>query len=132
MTNKMILNRIQQYIDPILRSNQNGVELEDRQHPIWWLSEDYWKVLKVTTSCNVELTDKMKRIHSCPPNTSPITLFPNSTTSLQSSNTPSTLNSYSSFASLPTLSSPISNSLPVINSFSHYISHVSSPIPQSD
>ena len=28
MTNKMILNRIQQYIDPILRSKQNGVRTE--------------------------------------------------------------------------------------------------------
>ena len=75
---------------------------------------------------------RMKRFHSCPPNTSPTILFPNSTSSLQSSNTSSTLNSYSTFTSLPTFSSPISNSLPVINYSSHKISPVSFIIPQSN
>ena len=75
------------------------------------------------TSCNVELTSQKKRFHSCPPNTSPTILIPNSTSSLQSYNTSSTLNSLSLFfIRLPILSSPISNSLPVINSSTHYIS----------
>ena len=40
VTNKMILNRIQPFINPLLRNNQNDLGLVDRHQLIFLLYED--------------------------------------------------------------------------------------------